>query len=322
MNWYKFYPGDFARDTRRLTLTERGAYRELLDCYYSSEQPLPADLVTLCRMAGAHSKAERDAVKAVLEFFERDGDTLRHGRVEAEISKAGQRSETNRAIAEDRERARRGTRNEHETDNESSTNRATNRATNRTTNRETSRSTKRAPSARDQTPDTRLEDLPPSNPPSKPKPQKPPREPMPEPPDFVDAASWSAFVQMRRAGRKPFTAEAARRILLTLAQFHEQGIDANAVLDKSIRSGWADVYPPDEVTHANRSTGRSGGSHRPSLIERVDPQAGEWWDEQLRNAADSEILEPNDGGLRQQVGQPSRREADGIVVEGDFRAVG
>lgn len=73
MNFYKHYIGDFQRDTGHLSLTERGAYRALLDHHYATEKPLPADTTALCRLVGAVSKAEREAVANVLrEFWHQD----------------------------------------------------------------------------------------------------------------------------------------------------------------------------------------------------------------------------------------------------------
>lgn len=125
MNFYKHYIGDFQRDTGHLSLTERGAYLALMHHYYATEQALPVDHAALCRIAGAFSKPERDAVKAVMRFFEvRDGQ-LWHKRIEAELEKQEGRADTNRRIAlarEERKRAEKEPRSDHE----QSTNRAPN----------------------------------------------------------------------------------------------------------------------------------------------------------------------------------------------------
>jgi uncharacterized protein YdaU (DUF1376 family) len=120
VNFYKHYIGDFQRDTGHLSLTERGAYLCLMHHYYATEKPLPNDHTALCRIAGAQDKAERDAVRAVMGFFEPCDSGLMHKRIEAELHKAGEVSNTNREIALAREAARRAAREEHE----QSTNRA------------------------------------------------------------------------------------------------------------------------------------------------------------------------------------------------------
>ena len=117
MNFYKHYIGDFQRDTNHLSLTERGAYLALMHHYYATEIPLPTDLDQLCRIAGAITTAERKAVKSVMGFFNVTDSGLTHDRIEAELEKAGQRSNTNREIALAREakrRAKREARDQHE----------------------------------------------------------------------------------------------------------------------------------------------------------------------------------------------------------------
>lgn len=68
MNFYKFYPGDFQRDTAHLSLIERGAFRAMLDFFYSTEKPLPTG-DALYRIVGAVSKGERLAVDRIAADF-------------------------------------------------------------------------------------------------------------------------------------------------------------------------------------------------------------------------------------------------------------
>ncbi|MFA7278795.1 MAG: YdaU family protein [Sterolibacterium sp.] len=68
--WYPFYVGDYSRKTAHLSLLEHGAYRLLLDHYYATREPLPADTVKLYRICRARTPSERRAVDAVVnEFF-------------------------------------------------------------------------------------------------------------------------------------------------------------------------------------------------------------------------------------------------------------
>lgn len=129
MNFYKHYIGDFQRDTGHLSLTERGAYLALIHHYYATEKPLPKQIDSLCRIAGAVTKAERDAVKAVISFFEPMDSGFVHARIEAELEKAGHVASTNRDIAIRREAKRRADReakNAKPNEHEQSTNRAQN----------------------------------------------------------------------------------------------------------------------------------------------------------------------------------------------------
>lgn len=123
MNFYKHYIGDFQRDTGHLSLIERGAYLALIHHYYATEKPLPNSLDALCRIAGAVSKSERAAVKTVMTFFVVVNSGLMHNRIEAEIEKAGEISNTNREIALEREAKRRAAK-EARTDQEHGTIRA------------------------------------------------------------------------------------------------------------------------------------------------------------------------------------------------------
>jgi uncharacterized protein YdaU (DUF1376 family) len=68
MNYYERHLGDYARDTAHLSILEHGVYTLLLDRYYATEQPIPADQAH--RVARARSREEKAAVDAVLsEFF-------------------------------------------------------------------------------------------------------------------------------------------------------------------------------------------------------------------------------------------------------------
>ena len=93
MNYFELYPGDYRRDTARLSLAEHGVYLLLLADYYASETPLPADIVALCRIAGAQGASEQRAVKSVADqFFPVGDDGLRHNsRADREIAKAQKR---------------------------------------------------------------------------------------------------------------------------------------------------------------------------------------------------------------------------------------
>ena len=90
VNFYKHYLGDYARDTASLSLLEHGAYRVLLDTYYATEAPLPADKRQLYTITKAMSAAEKRAVDKVVEkFFPVNGDGLRHNqRADKEIADA------------------------------------------------------------------------------------------------------------------------------------------------------------------------------------------------------------------------------------------
>lgn len=88
MNYVEHHFGDYAKDTAHLSMLEDGAYRRLLDVYYTRETPLPLPLADLCRLARAITAAERKAVQTVLqEFFEESPGGWRHKRCDFEIAR-------------------------------------------------------------------------------------------------------------------------------------------------------------------------------------------------------------------------------------------
>jgi len=90
VNYYERHLGDYARDTAHLSILEHGAYNLLLDRYYATEQPIPADQAH--RLARARTREERLAVDVILsEFFVLHEGCWVHNRVDAEIQKANSR---------------------------------------------------------------------------------------------------------------------------------------------------------------------------------------------------------------------------------------
>ena len=86
-SYYQFYVGDYQRDTGDLTLVEHGAYRVLLDYYYSHGS-LPLDRDRCLRIARAFTQSEREAVDTIMSrFFRQVGDVFRNKRADIEIEK-------------------------------------------------------------------------------------------------------------------------------------------------------------------------------------------------------------------------------------------
>jgi uncharacterized protein YdaU (DUF1376 family) len=96
MNYYERYVGDYQRDTAHLSLAEHGAYTMLLDTYYATENALPADYPSLCRICRAYGPNEQKAVKSVAnQFFPVGQDGLRHNaKADVIIPKALKRIQT------------------------------------------------------------------------------------------------------------------------------------------------------------------------------------------------------------------------------------
>lgn len=86
MNYYSHHIGDYRKDTAHLSLLEHGAYRQLLDTYYTAEKPLILDDAILMRTHCARSADEMQAVRNVLnDFFVRTEDGWVHKRCVKEI---------------------------------------------------------------------------------------------------------------------------------------------------------------------------------------------------------------------------------------------
>ena len=110
MNYYPHHIGDFNNATRHLTRVERALYRDAIELYYDTEQPLPGDdFDYLAKRLLAVSNEEKSALRDVLnEFFALDGSVYRHSRCDAEIAKYRASAEAKRkagkASAEKRQR--------------------------------------------------------------------------------------------------------------------------------------------------------------------------------------------------------------------------
>jgi len=86
VNWYPHYTGDYLRDTAHLSLIQHGAYRLLLDHYYATAAPLPADVDALYRICRAFDQSERTAVGFVLgQFFELRADGYHNRRADRQL---------------------------------------------------------------------------------------------------------------------------------------------------------------------------------------------------------------------------------------------
>lgn len=101
MHYYKRHLGDYAKDTKHLSLAEHGAFAVLLDYYYSTEKPIPDDRCE--RIANASTDAERQAVRTVLqEFFRLTENGWVNDRADKEIGIASDKSLKAKASADAR----------------------------------------------------------------------------------------------------------------------------------------------------------------------------------------------------------------------------
>lgn len=61
-------------------------------------------------------------------------------------------------------------------------------------------------------------------------------------PDWIPLDTWAAFIEMRKKIKKPPTDFALKLIIEKLTKFKAKGQDVNQILEKSITSGWQDVF--------------------------------------------------------------------------------
>lgn len=99
LNYYRRFPGDYARDTKLLSLEEHGAYTLLLDHLYSTEAPI-SSLKDALKICTAHTKRYQNAVKIVLKnFFYLTDSGYRQKRVDEEIKYTTSKSNAAREAA-------------------------------------------------------------------------------------------------------------------------------------------------------------------------------------------------------------------------------
>lgn len=271
MNYFEFYPGDYLRDTTRLSLVDHGAYLRLLIAYYSEEAPLPADLGELYVITCAVSKTDKDAVKRVAERFfpvsEEDG--LRHkNRVDEEIAKAQKRIAVSRANGakggkkKTPEKNPPGNPSGNPTGNPAGTPRGNPERTHRPTHSGEALHTPHAIHHQEQEPS-----------PSSSVAGQPARdddEPVPgeqDLPSWVPRPLWREFYRHREVIRKPLSIPGQRQVVQRLVELSQQGHDIAASLRQTMAAGLAIPVTPRDPNHdhANRGTGR-----KLSAVEQVE----------------------------------------------------
>ena len=103
VNYYPFHIGDYVSATRHLSWEEDAAFRRLLDTYYTTEKPIPADLRAACRLVMAQTESQREAVRVVLdEFFALTADGWVNKRADAEIATMREKQQKQRDKANKR----------------------------------------------------------------------------------------------------------------------------------------------------------------------------------------------------------------------------
>ena len=205
MHYYQFNIGDYQSHTSHLSEMEDLVYRRMLDWYYLHECPIPLDEAEISRQIRMRSHTESIAI-VLREYFERTEDGWIHHRANKEIAKADDKSV--KASASAKARWNKKDANALPTLSESN-------ATHNT-----------LPITQD----------------TKHKTQKKATVVAVVFPDWLPKETWDAFIQMRKRIGKPPTDYAIKLLIAKLERFRANGQDVKQVLEKSITSGWQDVF--------------------------------------------------------------------------------
>jgi uncharacterized protein YdaU (DUF1376 family) len=228
MNYFPHHIGDYCKDTAHLTMVEDGAYRRLMDIYYSTEKALPSDKAKIYRLARAQSKLERAAVDTVLdEFFASTNEGWSHKRCDAEIIKAKEKSEKARRSVEARWK------------NESHTNVDTNVPT------DAIRTYYEGNTPNNQEPITNNQE---------PKKTKNKAQAPFDPPAWIPREAWDGWLTMRTKKRTPNTERALGLAVRDLEKLKALGDDPEEILNRSTQRGWTGLFPINGQAHAKASS--------------------------------------------------------------------
>ena len=199
MHYYQHNIADYRKDTSHLTLLEHGIYRQLLDSYYLDEVPLSNDLAKLMRSHSVRSTDEQQALQNVLtDFFELTENGYVHKRCDGVIAEYHGKSDKDRASAMARwSKQNKGVdANALQTQSEGNAN--------------------HKPITINHKPETKNKTI--------------------APPDGVSPATWSDFLQVRKAKKAPVTAAA-------IAGIEREARKAQWSLEKALveccARGWA-----------------------------------------------------------------------------------
>ena len=224
MIYYKHYIGDYQRHTGHLTLAQDGAYRRLMDHYYSTEEPLPADPSALYRICGAMEKAERQAVDSVVkQFFTTHEGRLHHQRVDEEISIAQEK------IANLKENAANGGK-------QSGKARASKKEANASPNAQANASNNRSKSEANDEAKTNNKSVVSSQ-------TKPNGLENITLPAWLDQDLWDEWVDYRKGIKARLTLKAAELCIAKLEALRREGNDPRKVIENTIMSGkWTGLF--------------------------------------------------------------------------------
>lgn len=245
-NWYPFYVGDYMRDTAQLSMIEHGAYRMLLDHYYSTGNPLPANEKQLHRICRAFDKQEQDAIAFVLHlFFEHDkkNDCYKSKRVDKELKKKNDISEKRSQAAKNKGKISKKNNSANAKQLQSKSKAIAHTSTSTSTS---------TPTITNNTP-------------------LPPKGGLIEIPNFINSDVWDSWVKHRSEIKKKLTRTQSEKQIEKLNKWHDAGHDVNEIITQSVANGWQGLFEPKGQ--------KNGYNNRQTDSERTKQQLQEWVDE-------------------------------------------
>ena len=231
MHYYQFHIGDYMSHTRHLSHYEDLAYRRLLDFYFLHEQPIKHR--DIARQIGMRDH-EEDVMTVLNEFFISTPEGFVNPRADKEIKQYREFSEAGKRGA-----AKRWSTppNGEAISPPNATPIATNNHKPITNNQIKEKATDVAFVL----------------------------------PDWIPKETWEQFLEMRKRIKKPPTDYAIKLLIDKLSRFRSNGQDVKQVLEKSITSGWQDVFeikgnPADNI----RTTVPPSNEPDPALTKIIE----------------------------------------------------
>jgi len=86
--WFRFYPGDYLRDTQLLTPEEHGCYMLMIMHYYSTGKPLPADRFVLSKIFKVSPQKTCKILSTISQLFVKKDGCFYHPKIERELKKS------------------------------------------------------------------------------------------------------------------------------------------------------------------------------------------------------------------------------------------
>jgi len=263
--FYAWKPALFRKRTRGMSLIERAIYRELIDEYMLTREPLPSEDAALAEIARIPLEIWIKHKDAILCKFDLNEETkvFHHEHCDEELdfqdkntkkkSKAGKKAAVKRW--KNKEKTNNATAMRNVCDDDANAMRIDATGQDRTIEKNIDKSISQKKKTTD---------------PKKPK-QK---TKIFQLPDWIPKDLWEDFMEVRKKLKAVQTVRALGMVVTELEKLKAQGHDPTEVIEQSIRSSWKDVYPVKGKNHERPSNSSQGG-YAQSISDRADQVTAE-----------------------------------------------